>query len=202
MVEAAIRGWHAHIAALGLGGSAFYERLRAALAAFLAAQGQVASPAGVPDVCETDDEGNPLSPEKLAQWLDAKFIRHGEKEDQSAAACIRRLAAQGQGEAVDKVEAHKSYGAIDRWLRNNMDDEEYTKYSAELDRVFSYRPAPSSPAGVPDAALRLIESAAASYKVPAHLTPSKAEYVKAAARSFIAHLNAQLAAAPSAPEGE
>lgn len=42
-----------------------------------------------------------LSPEQCAEWLDAKYLRHGEVEDRVCADTIRRLAAQpaqGEGE--------------------------------------------------------------------------------------------------------
>jgi len=58
--------------------------------------------------------------------------------------------AEGDGGAVDRVEAHKSYDAIDRWLRNNMDDEEYAEYSTGLDRVFSYNTRPARSGVVSD----------------------------------------------------
>ena len=58
--------------------------------------------------------------------------------------------AEGDGGAVDRVEAHKSYDAIDRWLRNNMDDEEYAEYSTGLDRVFSYNTHPARSGVVSD----------------------------------------------------
>lgn len=41
---------------------------------------------------EKDEEGDPYTPQRLYNWLRAKYIRHGEDEDRAAANMIRRLA--------------------------------------------------------------------------------------------------------------
>ncbi len=62
-----------------------------------------------------------------------------------------RLAAQsadarnGEGAAV-RADKERAYHSIDRFLRNNLCDEDYAEYSAELDSLLA---APSSPAPVP-----------------------------------------------------
>lgn len=41
-------------------------------------------------------------------------------------------------EKVTREQASKAYDSIDRYLRNNMDDDDYADYSAELDKVYAY----------------------------------------------------------------
>jgi hypothetical protein len=43
------------------------------------------------DICGDD---GPISPEECAQWLDAKFKRHGEAEDRAAAQWLRKLSTR------------------------------------------------------------------------------------------------------------
>lgn len=41
-----------------------------------------------PNICGDD---GPITPEQCAQWLDAKYLRHGELEDRAAAMWLRKL---------------------------------------------------------------------------------------------------------------
>lgn len=49
-----------------------------------------------------DEDGDPYDAERLADWLDKKYSRHGEEEDRQAAAMLRRLTST-QAEPVAYV---------------------------------------------------------------------------------------------------
>jgi hypothetical protein len=53
-----------------------------------------AGPLSSPDVERLDEDGEPYTAERLAQWLDAKWRRHSEVEDKYAAEMLRRLSAR------------------------------------------------------------------------------------------------------------
>lgn len=61
-------------------------------------------------------EDGPMTPEQCAQWLDAKYARHGELEDKASAQMIRQLVATCQGMRED-------YGRLRAALRQIDQDE-------------------------------------------------------------------------------
>lgn len=61
-----------------------------------------------------DDVGLSLSPEQCAEWLDAKYRRHGEIEDKVCADTIRRLSAKPAGD-VEAVTVH-DFIKLDQYL--------------------------------------------------------------------------------------
>ena len=65
----------------------------------------------------------------------ADAVRKLEAERDAAVAARAYLAAPEQSE--ENVEAEVAYSMIDRFLRNNLDDEDYAEFSTALDAISS-----------------------------------------------------------------
>lgn len=94
---------------------------------------------------EYDEDGEPYTAERLAAWLDAKYRRHGEPEDQAAANFIRHANAALASRPLVSQPAAASHGFLPKEL-NRATAEELSAYAH---RLASRDSAPQEPEQAP-----------------------------------------------------
>lgn len=67
-----------------------------------------------------DADGEPYTPARLAAWLSAKFLRHGEEDDIAAADMLTKQEAEIERLRTLLQELHDC-GAVENWLRVSDD---------------------------------------------------------------------------------
>jgi hypothetical protein len=72
---------------------------------------------------------------KLAEWEKQNKPGGWIQELRDEAKCYYALKAQG--EPVNKTEASEAYDVIDHFLRNNLDDSDYSEYSSALETIWN-----------------------------------------------------------------